>query len=115
MGRRYRKEIDSSRKLLQLLSLSLSLGISIFFASLLLLSLFLSLFFFWLRGKKEENISNEEEGEKWVINRGTRREGERYGKEQRDDGFTRWPHLPSYFDFIYFENSCVYLSVCVGV
>ena len=109
MGRRYRKEIDSSRKLLQLLSLSLSL-------SLCLSEHFDFGFFFRLfeRGKKrrEKYLERGRRREKWVINRGTRREGERYGKEQRDDGFTQRPHLPSHFDFIYLENSCVYLSVC---
>ena len=124
MGRRYRKEIDSSRKLLQLLSLSLSLGISIFFASLLLLSLFLSLFFFLAEGEKRGKY----------LQRGRRREVGNKSWDEKRRGKVRkraaWRRLhavappPILFWFYLFRKfvcvpqcvcRCVALYECVGV
>ena len=124
MGRRYRKEIDSSRKLLQLLSLSLS-GHFDFFASLLLLSLSLSLSLFFLA-----------EGEKRgkYLQRGRRREVGNKSWDEKRRGKVRkraaWRRLhavappPILFWFYLFRKfvcvpqcvcRCVALYECVGV
>lgn len=111
MGRRYRKEIDSSRKLLQLLSLSLSVSLSISISGF---------FFVCLKGeKKEREISRTRKKEREVGNKSW--DEKRRGKVRKRAAWRRLhaaapPPIPFWF-YLFGKFVCVpqCVSVCTSL